>query len=254
VADPTAAPPHDAAFEKYVRRGGAYHWDHVSRDVRRHHAFTAERYRRTLHALGDVAGSRVLDYGCGDGALLAQIAQRVGPDGEAHGYEPNATGRAIAAEMLRRHRLAAGVHAEVRALPDACFDRVVCADVVEHASDPSGVVDDIHRLLKPGGRAVLTTPVRLSERPLDRNHVREWFPGDLAAFLERGPLTLVHHEQAIPVAAVEVYGWRPRLLGGFPVFRLVCNLVSIYLDRNALSWLNLPQQRFLLQLAVLAKP
>lgn len=250
---PPAQAPHDAGFEKY-RRSGAYHWKHVGRALRGHNAFTAERYRRTVTALGDLRGMCVLDYGCGDGALSAMLAVGVGPDGDVHGYDPNDDAIRLAAEMLPRAAVVVRLHADRSTLPDAHFDAVVCADVIEHVHDPEGLLAEIARVLRPGGRAVITTPVRLTERPEDPNHVREWFPHEFRELLERGPLTLLEHTQAIPAAAVELYSWRPAIIGRIPAARLLCNLVSVYGHRNALTWLGLPAKRFALQLAVLERP
>ena len=59
----------DARFAKYAE-SGAYHWREVGRGLIAHNAFTAERYRRVIAGAALRDGDRVLDYGCGDGALL----------------------------------------------------------------------------------------------------------------------------------------------------------------------------------------
>jgi SAM-dependent methyltransferase len=240
----------DADFAKYTQ-GGAYHWAEIGGSVVRHQAFTAERYRRTLAPLGDLAGRRVLDYGCGDGALLGWIASRVGREGTAAGYDPNPEALRLAAPMLTRHRLSAQLYDALDELADDQFDAVVCAEVIEHVHDVPELIHQIHRLLVPGGRAVLTTPIRLTETPEDPNHVQEWFPEEFAALFRDGPLRLVHQEQIIPAAAAEVYFWRPRMFLRVPVFRLLCNLLSIYARVNALSWLALRPRLFMTQLVVL---
>ncbi len=42
--------------------------------------------------------------------------------------------------------------------PDASFDAVLCSEVLEHVTDPIVVLDEFSRLLKPGGRLILTAP------------------------------------------------------------------------------------------------
>jgi SAM-dependent methyltransferase len=243
--------PHDAAFEKYAIRG-AYHWQETSRSLRRHNAFTMERYRRTLRAARAKQPASLLDYGCGDGAFLGFVA-RQGHSIELHGYDPNDEAVRLAASELAARGIVATIHKSPDDVPDAYFDLVICADVIEHVNDPTALLIDLDRALAPGGTAVVTTPVRATEHPLDRNHAREWFPGDFAAFLTTGPLALRAHEQAIPVAAAEVYFWRPRVLLRLPFFRLVCNVLSIHFGRDALTALGLPDRRAMLQLAVLEK-
>lgn len=243
----------DADFAKYAE-SGAYHWREIGGHWIHHHAFTAERYRRTLAAAGPLAGRKVLDYGCGDGALLGWIRRAVGDAGEAHGLDVNAEAVRLARHMLDRHGLPATLHQSPNALPDNFFDAVLCAEVIEHVLDVEGLLAGIHRCLKPGGRAVVTTPIRLTEEPEDPNHVREWFPNEFAELLADGPLRLVHHQQIIPLGAVEAYFWRPRLFLRVPLFRLVANLLSIYGKVNALSWLGVRPRLFMTQLAVLEKP
>ena len=242
----------DADFAKYLE-AGAYHWTEVGSNLLRHQAFTAERYRRTLAALGELRGSRVLDFGCGDGALLGWIARRVGPDGAAAGYDPSSDALPLAAAMLKKHDLSAQLYEDLAELADDQFDAVVCAEVIEHVHDVPELIRQIARLLVPGGRAVLTTPIRLTETPEDPNHVQEWFPDEFAALFRDAPLQLVQHEQIIPVAATEVYFWRPRMFLRVPVFRLICNLLSIWADVNALSWLAVRPRLFMTQLVVLQK-
>lgn len=38
------------------------------------------------------------------------------------------------------------------------FDLVLCTEVLEHASDPQGIVNECHRVLKPGGTLIVTVP------------------------------------------------------------------------------------------------
>lgn len=42
--------------------------------------------------------------------------------------------------------------------PDASFDAILCTEVLEHVPDPAKVLDEFARLLKPGGRVILTAP------------------------------------------------------------------------------------------------
>ena len=55
----------------------------------------------------------------------------------------------------------AGPNVECQPLPwaDGTFDVVLCAEVLEHLTfDPAHMLAEIHRVLRPGGRLVLTTP------------------------------------------------------------------------------------------------
>jgi SAM-dependent methyltransferase len=47
--------------------------------------------------------------------------------------------------------------------PDGAFDIVTMLAVIEHLKDPAPVIDEVARVLAPGGRFVLTTPKRAAE-------------------------------------------------------------------------------------------
>lgn len=59
--------------------------------------------------------------------------------------------------------------AEAMPVPDASFDGVLCTQVLEHVAHPQAVIREIFRVLKPGGRCLLTAPqwTELHEVPHD---------------------------------------------------------------------------------------
>ena len=243
----------DARFAKYAE-SGAYHWREVGSGLMAHNAFTAERYRRVIEGAALRDGDRVLDYGCGDGAWLGFLHRRFPRQQyELHGFDPNALGVELAGAALASSGVQATLHGSLASIPDAHFDRVVCTEVVEHASAPGAMLLEIARVLKPGGRVVVTTPIRLTEDPQDVNHVREWFPAEFVRLFEPGLWRVIAHEQVVPAAAVEVYFWRPLLFARVPVFRLLCNVLSICCGINALSWLRMRPRLFMMQVVIAEK-
>ena len=109
-----------------------------------------QRVLRELAALGDLRGKRVLDVGAGGGWLSAQLAAagaRVTVlDLEARPADP---------------RIRAVVHNlddPVLPFADQEFDAVVSTEVLEHLRAPFLVLRDLVRVLKKGGRLVLTIP------------------------------------------------------------------------------------------------
>lgn len=66
-------------------------------------------------------------------------------------------------------------------LEDNAYDVVFSFQVIEHIQNDALFLKEIHRVLKPGGKAILTTPNR--RMSLSRNpwHVREYLPDELAA-------------------------------------------------------------------------
>jgi len=43
-------------------------------------------------------------------------------------------------------------------LPDSSFEVILCSEVLEHLPDPTSALDELSRLLSPGGRLILTAP------------------------------------------------------------------------------------------------
>ena len=69
-------------------------------------------------------------------------------------------------------------------LPSCSADAILSCDVIEHLENPAAHLKEIHRLLKPGGKLVLSTPCRLSEHPHDKYHIHEFYPNELRKILE----------------------------------------------------------------------
>lgn len=99
-------------------------------------------------------GRRLLDVGCGNGALL----------GLAGGRYEQMYGCDLAEKALREVSLrgmkTACADLNVGALPykDNTFDCVTCLEVIEHVVDPLRLLRELHRVLRPQGRLVMTTP------------------------------------------------------------------------------------------------
>jgi len=108
-------------------------------------------------ARGRLAGSgRVLDAGCGTGygthLLSRKRAFTLGIDYAAQALE-YARARYAAPNLsfaaMNCHRLA---------LADSTFDCVVCLEVFEHLEDSDAFLAECRRVLRPGGRLILSTP------------------------------------------------------------------------------------------------
>lgn len=111
-------------------------------------------------------GHRVLDMGCGSGRHAFEAIRR-GAHVVPFDYE---AGEVLAA----RHLLAAmrevgqappdatatGVNGDGVRLPfpDATFDRIIAAEVLEHVPDDRAAAAELGRVLKPGGRLAATVP------------------------------------------------------------------------------------------------
>lgn len=103
--------------------------------------------------LGDCAGKRVVEVGCGDGALLALLKSHC----EVQGVEASESGiAACAARGIPVHHL----DASNAPLPfsDRSFDIVVCLETLEHLTDPYHALTEMRRVLRPEGRLICSVP------------------------------------------------------------------------------------------------
>ncbi len=220
-------------FYKYAQRG-AYHWGFVSSHPLRHHCPTTARYRAVLAAVSDWKGQDVVDVGCGDGALAGWLVKA---GARVTGVEPEADGRGLAKATFKKHGQPGTYVAQTMDLPAGGFDIAVCSDVIEHVSDPLALLGEISRLLKPGGRLVVTTPIRLTEIPLDPHHDQEFFPSEFQSLVETifNDVTLTKH---IPMPGLMLYYWRPWFFLRRPLITWLCNLMEIVFDVNPVEGIN----------------
>lgn len=109
-----------------------------------------------LDLIGDVAGRRVLDAGCGPGLYVAELLERgaevVGCDASPKMIELARTRVGEAAE-LRVHSL----NEPFRWVDDASIDVVINALVYHYINDRVAFLVEAHRMLRPGGVVVIST-------------------------------------------------------------------------------------------------
>ena len=118
-----------------------------------------ERIRWMTDMLDPQPGERIADLGCGTGDALEAIAGRV--DAEVIGLDFSAAVLRTAAAALDRLPgvrlvLAQADLTDPVPLADASVDRVLCHNVLECLSRPAALVAESHRILRPGGRLVLS--------------------------------------------------------------------------------------------------
>ena len=142
----------DAAVEKY------FGYRIPRRDPLHYHVlgwlmlpFT-KRWTATCKYIFPIYGGRVLDVGCRNGQWLSEY-RRLGWDVE--GVEPDPDSAAIAQQA--GHRVFVGTVLEAR-YPNDHFDAVTLWDALEHIDNPSEVIREIFRVVKPNGQVYISIP------------------------------------------------------------------------------------------------
>jgi ubiquinone/menaquinone biosynthesis C-methylase UbiE len=133
------APPAAAEVPPHFRRNAALN-PHQRR-----------RHRAVLALIGELPPGRVLDYGCGYGDLTFAIS-RTHPDVIGVDVAPDRVAFARSEYAPLRFEVCA---AQGLDFPDASFDIVTSVVVVPFVPDPGAYLDEVRRVLKPGGHLII---------------------------------------------------------------------------------------------------
>ena len=146
---PTAA----ALFHHWARRNGI---DSADYDMRAFNsrlppqrAWQRQRHEKTYELVAPFVNQRILNVGAGSGRLSLDLPGSISVD-------------IVHAKLryMRRYNVNPAVTASVFHLPfpDDTFDCVLCCEVVEHVPRDPSPIAELVRVLRPGGRLVLSTP------------------------------------------------------------------------------------------------
>lgn len=132
-------------------------------------------FKAYIAALDYLHGS-VLEVGCGQGRGIDLILHRATSFTAVDKIEP------VIAELRKKYP-----QAEFRSmnipplsgLTDDTYDVVISFQVIEHIRDDRLFLSEIHRVLKPGGVALLTTPNRRMSLTRNPWHIREYLAHEL---------------------------------------------------------------------------
>ena len=151
----------------------------------------AHRQLRMLKAVLAESGEPqvIVDIGCGDGEATG-LVRRLGHPGDPRHTVVGVDWSMMALHAAQRHDLLlirGAVDSPGLPLGTGTVDVVILSEVIEHLVDTDSAIDEIHRVLKPGGRLLLSTP-------------------NLAAWYNRGLLALGFQPIFSEVSLRGVYG------------------------------------------------
>ncbi len=136
----------------YYRDVEAYDWVDVADNLRGLEAFFHRNRAWVVRRLARRYGTApFLDAGCGTGLNLRNL-----PDGST-GIDINPRNVAVISKRLPKQHVVQG---DIESMPfeDGAFATVLCTEVLEHVPDTARAIAEIHRVLKPGGIFIGSTP------------------------------------------------------------------------------------------------
>lgn len=206
-AEPTEAPRFHIERPTDLRRAGSTH--RLAYVIR----VLPERLRALSPQLRVPAGGRVLDFGCAEmpyRSFFTDAIEVVGADlpGNPHAaieIQPDGT----------------------VPVPEASFDAVLSTQVLEHVRDPATYLEECHRVLRPGGRLLLSTHGIMVYHP-DPVDLWRWTSAGLREAVRSAGFEVVAFEGIVGLGATGlqllqdafVHRLPPRLRG------LLCGLVQ----------------------------
>jgi ubiquinone/menaquinone biosynthesis C-methylase UbiE len=141
---------------------------------------------RKVREAGIRPGFSVLDYGCGPGSYTIPAARMAGSPGRVYALDINL----LALESVRKRALKKGlsnievIHSECKTgLESAIIDVVLMYDVFHELDTPRDVLQEMHRIMKPG--AVMS----LSDHHLKEEEILTGVCGDLFELARKGEYT-----------------------------------------------------------------
>lgn len=183
--------------------------------------------RRLVDLVEIRRGDRVLDVACGTGAVLLPAAERTGPGGSIVGIDLTppmvAVTRAKIAAANMHHADVLVMDATVLDFPDASFDVAVCGFAIWFIPNMQGALQEIRRVLKPGGKLAVSIWGPLSE--LARRH-REVFTA-----VGGSQTDLNSHPVTTPDAVQEVLE-----TAGFQVEQVLSEAISVLYQDEEQWW------------------
>ena len=111
------------------------------------------RFRETLRML---EGEKILDVGCASGSVSKYIAEL---GYKVHGIDVLETSIDIAKEFFNHENTTYEVRDIIKdPFPDNSFDCILFLETIEHVENPADFFKEFHRILKPKGCLILSTP------------------------------------------------------------------------------------------------
>jgi ubiquinone/menaquinone biosynthesis C-methylase UbiE len=178
-----------------------------------------ERQReRTLEVIDPQHGDTIVDIGCGPGLLAHEMAAAVSNAGRIVGVDSSSPMLELARNRCAQFSNVEFVECKATdlAVDDASADVVTCIQVLLYVADVEKALQEMHRVLKPGGRAIImetdwrSTVLHSHDEVLTEKIIEAWdkavpsprLPARLFTLLRRTGFTSAQVE-AIPIQSTD---------------------------------------------------
>lgn len=224
-----------------MRRRGSTGGDPRGIDINLRSGPQMEEYRAIARRIGSDRPSRVLDWGCGFGQI-SDLLVREGLDVTPYEYDPSVPEGLH--PLPKFPHLQAHFGSDPRRLPfdDRAFDAVLSCGVLEHVEDPDASLEEIKRVLEPGGTFyVYKLPNRSSylEAIARRAGLYHHGVGQFDRLYTRASATELLERHGFRVQEVRRMNMLPLTTGGGPSFRHAPRIWSVNRGLSRVPGLNL---------------
>ncbi len=166
-------------FDKYTIKG-YYHWKLLrGTDKKQPRQEYVDIANTVLETALKINPKRILDIGCGDGATCGLLAEKL-PNSQIYGFDAEPDAIKYGREALRLYQINNVILScfllknAFTGLPPHSFDFIFSVDVIEHLPNPKQLIELIKFLLKPGGTALVGTPLFISKELVSKYHIKEF--------------------------------------------------------------------------------
>lgn len=173
--------------KQYAKGGiGKWYWDY--------------RDEKTLSFIGNE--KKILDVGCGEGITLEKLVKRF-PDRQVIGID-YAPGNIKVCQSLNLPAEVGNVY-DLK-FKDQSIDCCLFMEVIEHLEEPLRALQEIYRILRPGGLLLLVFPndfpfklarlvcLRFKEAFTPSGHVKQWTPQEIKQVLSEQRFSIIKME------------------------------------------------------------